>query len=295
MKTRSPILYVDDEPMNLELFERYFEDEYTIYTASSGRAALDVLNRETVHLLITDQRMPGMNGTELIETAQREHPNIASMIVTGYGDVRVILDAIQQGRLDHYVTKPWAPDELRIAMDRVLHSYGLRKTHRELQDELEVKTGHIPVPGSLGMQTVLRPTILYYGDVETNLEYFKNSFKHLYMIYTTADRSEAENILRTREIHLILAVQRPGVDGLDMLDQARQESPETLRILVTAYLEIGKVIAAIDQGLVYSYAINPWEPEELGITLASAVEVHSLRDENAKLEQELGRSGSFSF
>ncbi len=295
MKTRSPILYVDDEPMNLELFERYFEDDYIIHTAASGRAALEIMGKESIHLLITDQRMPGMNGTELIETAQREHPNLATMIVTGYGDVRVILDAVEQGRLDHYVTKPWAPDELRIAMDRVLHSYALRKMNRELQDELEVKTGQFPAPGSLGLQTVLRPTILYFGDVETNLQFFKSSFKHLYMIYTTGNAEEALNILRTREIHLILAVQRPGVDALAMLETAREESPESLRMLVTAYLEVGKVIAAIDDGLVYSYAISPWEPEELSITLASAVEVHTLRGENAKMDQELGRSGSFAF
>lgn len=295
MKKRSPILYVDDELMNLELFERYFEDEYAVSTAPSGPLALELLGRQEIHLLITDQRMPGMNGTELIEAAQREHPNIASMIVTGYGDVRVILDAIKKGRLDHYVTKPWAPDELRIAMNRVLHSYELRQFNRDLQDELEIKTGHLPVPGFLGPQTVLRPTILYFGDVETNLQYFKRSFKDQYMIYTTADPLEALNILRTREIHLLLAVQRPGVDGLAMLETSRLESSETLRILVTAYLEIGKVIQAIDKGLVYSYAISPWEPEELGITIASAIEVHSLRHENAKLEQQLGRSGSFSF
>lgn len=295
MKTRPLILYVDDEPMNLELFERYFEDDYDIHTASSGPLALEVLARHPIHLLITDQRMPGMNGTELIEAAQREHPNIASMIVTGYGDVRVILDVIKKGRLDHYITKPWAPDELRIAIERTLHSYALRQTHRELQDQLETETGQFPVAGSLGEQTVLRPTILYYGDVETNLLFFKNSFKDSFMVYTTADPNEALNILRTREIHLLFAVQRPGVDGLEMLERAQQESPETLRLLVTAYLEIGKVIQAIDRGLVYSYAVSPWEPEELSITIASAIEVHTLRHENAKLERELGRSSSLSF
>ncbi len=291
MKELSPILYVDDEPANLELFSRYFEDDYVIHTACSGREALDVLGREPIQLLITDQRMPGMTGTELLEATREPYPDLSRVIVTAHSDVRVILQAIELGRIDHYVTKPWDPDELRIAIDRALDGYELRwqhRQHRQLFDDLEKRSGRIPIEPLV--QTTLRPTVLYVDGMETHRSMFERSFHKVYVTYTAGDSSEALRLLASREIHLLLADQRlPGSSGLELLEATAEESPETLRFLVTAFVDIAAVVRAIDAGRVYSYITKPWNPQELRLALDSAVEVFNLRRSNAALLAEIER------
>ncbi len=98
-----PILYVDDEKSNLVLFERVFEEVYDIRTAQSAREAIDVLRRQPVHLVITDQRMPGMTGVQLLEVIQGEFPDIVRMILTAYSDVDAVIKAINTGRVYQYI------------------------------------------------------------------------------------------------------------------------------------------------------------------------------------------------
>jgi CheY-like chemotaxis protein len=81
------ILYVDDEPQNLYLFRSLFEQDYDVITAASGTVALGILANENIHVLLADQRMPGINGIQLLETVAREYPETVRVLVTGYSDI----------------------------------------------------------------------------------------------------------------------------------------------------------------------------------------------------------------
>lgn len=107
------ILAVDDEPANLRMLERLFHREYRVLTASSGEEGLEVLRREAVSLIISDQRMPGMTGTEMLRESIRTNPDAVKIILTGYTDVEALIDAINCARVYRYVNKPWDPDRLK--------------------------------------------------------------------------------------------------------------------------------------------------------------------------------------
>ncbi len=139
MATQSPILYVDDEPHNLTVFEAAFEDFYDVRTAVSARRAIDILRDDDIHLVIADQRMPEMTGVQLLEVVLGEFPDAVRMILTGYTDVDAIIRAINAGRIYQYVTKPWDEKELKVVIDRALESYQLRLRHRALLEELQQK------------------------------------------------------------------------------------------------------------------------------------------------------------
>src|SRR5919112_2447950 len=126
------ILIVDDEPANLRLLERLFRREYAVVAASSGEEALRLLEQHDVALLITDQRMPGMTGIELLKRTAPLRPHTVRIILTGYTDVTALVEAINCGQVYKYVTKPWSNDELRLTVGRALEHYETGRARHEL-------------------------------------------------------------------------------------------------------------------------------------------------------------------
>jgi DNA-binding NtrC family response regulator len=127
------IIVVDDEPANLRLLERLFRNDYEVVTAESGEEALRLLNQHDAALLITDQRMPGMTGVELLKHTATVRPHMVRIILTGYTDVETLVEAINSGHVYKYVTKPWNNDELRLTVSRALEHYETNKARHELE------------------------------------------------------------------------------------------------------------------------------------------------------------------
>ncbi len=110
-------MVVDDEPDNLDLLYRTFYRDYKVLRATSGPAALDLLAQEgEVSVIISDQRMPIMSGTEFLSLTATQYPDIIRIILTGYTDVEDLVEAINAGKVFKYVTKPWEAEELKAVV-----------------------------------------------------------------------------------------------------------------------------------------------------------------------------------
>jgi len=113
MSAKKPaILIVDDEPDVLFSLTGLLRREFQVYTANSGAAALEIMGEHPVDVIMTDQRMPSMTGTELMSRVKMEHPRAVRIVFTGYADTRAVIDAINSGELYRYITKPWDPEDL---------------------------------------------------------------------------------------------------------------------------------------------------------------------------------------
>jgi len=130
---RYKILIVDDEAANLNTLERLFRKDHDVLTAGSGSEALALLEHHDVALLISDQRMPEMNGLELMERTTALRPHMVRILLTGYTDVSSLIDAINSGRVYKYVTKPWSNDDLVMTVMRALEHYETLKSRHEVQ------------------------------------------------------------------------------------------------------------------------------------------------------------------
>jgi len=109
------VLLVDDEFEVLAVLEALLDDEWDVYTAQGGREALEILNSDTqIDVVITDQRMPEMTGVELLSILADTRPDLYRIVLTAYSDVDPIVAAINQGKVDRFVLKPWDPEGLRI-------------------------------------------------------------------------------------------------------------------------------------------------------------------------------------
>src|SRR5205823_8135824 len=99
------IMIADDEPANLRLLERLFRRDYQVLTAASGQEALQLLEQHDVALLVTDQRMPGMTGIELLKRTAEFRPHMVRIILTGYTDIGALVEAINCGRSEEHTSE----------------------------------------------------------------------------------------------------------------------------------------------------------------------------------------------
>lgn len=134
---RHNLLIVDDEKEILRSLKLTFAEEHEVFTASSGAEALEILKQQDIALIMTDQRMPEMTGVELLEKVIQINPNIVRIILTGYTDTAALVQAINQGHIYQYITKPWERQELRLVIRRALETYELTMDNQRLLKELQ--------------------------------------------------------------------------------------------------------------------------------------------------------------
>ena len=133
------VLYVDDEENNLVSFRAAFRKDYNIFTARSAAEGIDLLHKNDIPVIITDQRMPEMTGVQFFEKILPEFPDSIRIILTGFSDIDAITQAINNGRIFRYITKPWDENELRVSICNGMNLYGLQQKNKNLLEELNQK------------------------------------------------------------------------------------------------------------------------------------------------------------
>ena len=125
---RFAILYVDDEEKALKYFSRALEGTFRIFTATNATQAYQILenHQEEIGVLITDQRMPGEQGVQLLEKARRLRPQIIRILVTAFADLEAAIDAVNTGAIYKYITKPWDVPFLETTLKRALEFFLLQ-------------------------------------------------------------------------------------------------------------------------------------------------------------------------
>lgn len=135
------LLCVDDEVDNVDSLERLFRKKYRVLKATAPEDALKLLDQNQVTVIISDQRMPNMLGTELLAESLKTHPFAVRILLTGYTDIESVIAAINSGQVYRYVNKPWDPVDLSTAVDRAVERYEmsaeLREKNRALSQALE--------------------------------------------------------------------------------------------------------------------------------------------------------------
>ncbi|PAX59587.1 response regulator [Brunnivagina elsteri] len=163
--SKPKILVVDDEPDNLDLLYRTFYRDYKVLRANSGPAALDLLADEgDVSVIISDQRMPMMSGTEFLSLTATQYPDIIRIILTGYTDVEDLVEAINAGKVFKYVTKPWEAEELKAVVRQALDTHNVLKARtreltRTLRQESLLNTVTNTIRSALDYRQILQTIV----------------------------------------------------------------------------------------------------------------------------------------
>jgi len=131
------VLYVDDLQTNLILFQATFERDYNIILAESAARALEIMKEQEIQVLVTDQRMPDMTGTELLEKVAKDYPEVRRFLLTAFTDFETVVEAVNKGHIHGYINKPLQAEEVRLSINNSLEMYYLRKENKEMMLELE--------------------------------------------------------------------------------------------------------------------------------------------------------------
>ncbi|MEM8932435.1 MAG: response regulator [Acidobacteriota bacterium] len=296
MADGSSILFVDDEPRNLFLFRRLFERRYHVLTAESGAEALDLVAQHDIRLVLSDQRMPGMTGVELLATLYRDRPDVLRLLTTGYSDIDSVILAINRGHVFRYIPKPWRKRDLEPVLDAALAEYDRASRIREQLDalrrqvdvaetarrqlETQRASGELVDSGELVATDiqVQHPTILYVDDEPNNLVLFRAAFEQLYTVHTAESAAEALDLLAEHKIQIVVADQRmPGTTGVELMRKLIDDFPEALRIILTGYIDIDAAVLAINSGRVHGYVTKPWKLGHLAEMIEEAAICHDGR------------------
>ncbi len=165
VNSKPKILVVDDEPDNLDLLYRTFYRDYKVLRATSGPAALDLLAQEgEVSVIISDQRMPIMSGTEFLSLTATQYPDIIRIILTGYTDVEDLVEAINAGKVFKYVTKPWEAEDLKAVVRQALDTHNVLKARtreltRTLRQESLLNTVTNTIRSALDYRQILQAIV----------------------------------------------------------------------------------------------------------------------------------------
>lgn len=131
------IMYVDDEPMNLTVLEAALPAEWDIQTFDNPLTALDKLAQIDPWIVISDQKMPGMNGVSFLEIVRKTNPHALRVLVTGYSDEDLVVDSVRKAQISDYIRKPWDVDDLEHRVRKLVDTFLLEREIREKSALLE--------------------------------------------------------------------------------------------------------------------------------------------------------------
>ncbi len=167
------LMVVDDEPENLELLYRTFRRDFQVFKANQANSALKILDKEgEMAVIISDQRMPEMNGAEFLSLTVERFPDTIRILLTGYTDVEDLVDAINSGQVFKYITKPWTPDNLKAVIQQAAETYHvLKQRTNELRRALRRESLFNAVT------TAIRESLDYRSMLQTIVETIGRNFE----------------------------------------------------------------------------------------------------------------------
>jgi len=145
MDKKYNILYVDDEVSNLNVFKNTFRRNYNIFTADSAREGLEILDREKIDLILTDQRMPEMTGVDFLKKVMLKFPEPNRILITAFTDFSALKDAVNEAKIFQYIQKPWDEKEIQQIIDTALEIHHLKQKNVQLTEKLKSKNDELEI------------------------------------------------------------------------------------------------------------------------------------------------------
>ena len=258
MSTKPRILLVDDEERILRTLTMLLRMQYQVFSTTDGHEALKIIQQEKINVLISDQRMPTMIGTELLEKAKQLSPNTVRILLTGYADVEAAMDSVNEGEIFRYINKPWGPKELR---DTVADAVNIASK----LDKVSIPSFPAPVPAKGLTCLVLDEDVAVFETVKELL-----GAQHNVLWRTTI--ASALTVLATQPVAvLVTELQLADGDASIMIKTLKREYPDLLTIINTCFKDTQRVASLINQAQVFRYLPKPLRKGLLAKSLESTL------------------------
>ena len=255
------VLFVDDDERILNGLRTLFRQDYNVMTASGGEAALEIVKRCGIHVVVSDQRMPGMMGVDLLRKVRSAAPNAVRLLLTGYADLASLVGSINEGEIFRFVKKPWENDELR------------RDVAEAVKAAVAKANAAPPVPAesprTAGSLLVIDPKEGLARGLERLLAGTAG-------VLQVRNASEAAKALQGQEIAAIVADLGAGMDGLVALfKQVKAKRPGVHTILLADEPDSELGIELINKAHIFRFLPKPVSAKDLRHQVAEALRRYS--------------------
>lgn len=266
---RGQVLCVDDEPSILRSLQWLLKKEFDVKIAASGHEALEMVRQSDFDVIISDQRMPGMMGSEFLHEARKISPRSMRILLTGYSDLQAILRSVNDGEVFRFVNKPWNIKELpRIIADAatIARSHPGQALPTGNGDDTELDTGE--------------ESILLIDDDPLMSQLISEAVGAEVKITQATTLAEAVAAFDQQNVGIILSDTRvANFDTTTMLKVLKQEHPDIVTVVYTASADAIDVITLINQGQIFRFIPKPVKSVMLKQALmAAALKRRQLRD-----------------
>ncbi len=288
---KATLLFVDDEERILRSLKMLFRFDYKVHTTTDGNEALEILKRETVHVLVSDQRMPIMAGVDLLRQAREISPNTMRLLLTGYSDLTAIVGSVNDGEIFRYINKPWDTDEIQLTV-KTAAEIGLQMVSTDAS-AVAVKPAAASTHPQLGL--------LVIDDDPSTYQIVKDIVGEKYMVKWGSSLNDAFAILSEDNIAVVISeVKVANEDITAPLRTLKEHHPNILTMVLTSFQDTRALIELINQGQIYRFLPKPILKGMLEKSIQASIRHYKVMEEKPQLvkrytvEQPKKESGSIS-
>lgn len=281
MEEKKPnIIFIDDEVRILRSLNSIFRRSYNVFATTDPKEFLALIQQHHMHVIVSDQRMPKIRGTELLAKAKEISPYSMRILLTGYADVEAILDSVNEGEIYRYITKPWQADDLRETIHQATRlAYALEAEANELGDS-EVDAESV-LDDDSELENILA---LFKG--EKNYQAISSRFAHKYHVLWANDLEKAAQVLEEYSIAVIISDVHFGDDDtVAVVNELKKVSPQTVSMIISSRQDANVLIDMINKGQIFRFLINPVSGYLLDKSVRHAIKKHHQLKES-KAEQQ---------
>ena len=261
------IAFIDDEPRILRSLKMHFRQSHDVFVTTDATELMKYVSEHDVQVVISDQRMPDKQGTEVLRDIKAASPNTIRILLTGYADLNAVIDSVNDGEIYRYITKPWQNDELKKivnkATDIAQQTKDITQNIKQSEESQSFMTA-----GS-------KRNILVLDDDERVYQEIKNQFKSTYTVSWASNLEQAAKLLQKKKFGVTITDATLNEENITPIVYALKNiQPDLMVLMLTEFKDAHMVIDLINKGQVYRCLPRPTNFSIMSISLDRAFEHH---------------------
>jgi len=261
MDIKPVLLLVDDEPRILRSLSMVFKNNYHILTAESAADALRLMKINKVHVILSDQRMPGMTGSELLKKVKANYPETIRLLLTGYSELNAIINSINEGEVFRFISKPWSKSKLIETVGKAA----------QIAIDLEKDRSHKKTVTSVPVNNVI-PNFMVLDKEKNTHDLIKKIVGDKASVFYETTVGEAIDTLSRENVAILISDLKLGEQDITaQISMLKQLNPALVIIVMTEFTDTNTLVDLINHGQIYRFLPKPARKGLLVQSLNSAI------------------------
>ncbi|WP_131668983.1 response regulator [Psychrobacter pygoscelis] len=255
------IAFIDDEQRILRSLKMHFRQTHDVFTTTDPDELVSYVRDNDVKVVISDQRMPDKQGTEVLREVKDASPNTIRILLTGYADLNAVIDSVNEGEIYRYITKPWQNDELKRVVNKAT--------------EIAQQTKDIDHEVTEAVNTKGNRNVLVLDDDKEVYRQIKNHFEPNFKVSWASNLEEASDLLQRKQFSVAIADVTLNGDNIAPIVYALKNiQPDLMVLMLTEFKDAYMIIDLINKGQIYRCLPRPTNLTIMGISLERAYQHH---------------------